>query len=65
MKMDEAKYLIWSVEHGRWWKFAACGYTPHRELAGRYTLEEATRICEDANRHIPKDDPPQECIVPA
>ena len=64
-------YLIWSNEHNGWWRPKQCGYTNHRELAGRYTLEEATEIVYFANKHIQwKHTPdekipvPKEAIVP-
>ena len=35
------KYLVWSIEHGKWWGWNHSGYTTKREKAGRYTLEDA------------------------
>lgn len=46
------KYLIWSREHQGWWRPQQCGYTNYMELAGRYTLEEATEILKNAHSHI-------------
>jgi hypothetical protein len=43
------KYLIWSIEHGAWWKANGMGYTQSRSEAGRYQLGEAEQICADAN----------------
>ena len=43
------KYLIWSNEHNSWWMPNSSGYTQRSEYAGRYTLEEAIKICNGAN----------------
>ena len=43
------EYLIWSNEHNAWWCPNSRGYTQFIELAGIYTIEEATKICNDAN----------------
>ena len=40
-----AKYLIWSHEHGAWWRPNSAGYTLYLGEAGRYEREEAIRIC--------------------
>lgn len=42
-------YLIWSEEHGAWWKHGGCGYTDRIALAGRYPKEQADRIVDGAN----------------
>lgn len=59
-------YFIWSIEHNSWWGPCSCGYTTNREKAGKYTLEEATAICKDANhtRTNYRDLHPNEAIVP-
>jgi hypothetical protein len=44
-------YLIWSIEHCAWWKPGKWGYTTATHAAGRFTYEEAKRICDEANRH--------------
>lgn len=69
--MEDRKYLIWSNEHNAWWRPGRCGYTDHRSLAGRYTLEEAIEIVDRANefiewKHFPNDPipVPNEAIVP-
>jgi hypothetical protein len=46
-----AKWLIWSDEHGAWWRPLKRGYTRNLDEAGRYSFEEATEICENANRY--------------
>ena len=57
-------YLIWSNEHSAWWMPNSRGYTASRATAGRYSLEEATRICLGANTHQSDRRVPDECIVP-
>ena len=44
-------YLIWSFEHGGWWRAGAMGYTPDAERAGVFTLDQARQIVGDANRY--------------
>ena len=39
-----AEYLIWSNQHGMWWRAARKGYTPELADAGRYSREEAIEI---------------------
>lgn len=48
IKKDPA-WLIWSNEHGLWWKPNQRGYTQRVEEAGLYTLDEAIKICTEAN----------------
>lgn len=67
----ERRYLIWSLEHKGWWRSDHRGYTSYRELAGKYSLAEATEIVDAANRHIiwshhpdAKTPEPYEAIVP-
>ncbi len=45
--MDD--YLIWSEEHGAWWRPYARGYTVSIVAAGRYSAERAAQIVRDAN----------------
>jgi hypothetical protein len=47
--MNTDLYLIWSNEHNAWWGPGRMGYVIEPSLAGRYTLKEATQICENAN----------------
>jgi hypothetical protein len=42
------KYLIWSSEHRAWWGPGRMGYVRRVENAGRYSHEEAMRICTEA-----------------
>lgn len=43
------QYLVWSEEHGRWWRPAAQGYTSSIAEAGIYSKQQADMICRDAN----------------
>lgn len=58
------KWLIYSFEHRAWWAKDRCGYVDKRENAGRYTLEEAIRICNTANIHGRLVNRPEEAMVP-
>ena len=41
-------YLVWSNEHRCWWGPERRGYRAEIEHAGRYTREEAIKICRGA-----------------
>jgi hypothetical protein len=41
-------YLVWSNEHGGWWKAGGWGYDPGLKSAGRFTRAQAIKICRDA-----------------
>jgi hypothetical protein len=41
-------FLIWSNEHGMWWRDNESGYTQHIDEAGRYDRADADRIVADA-----------------
>jgi hypothetical protein len=43
------QFLIWSEEHRAWWRPMSRGYTDSIRDAGRYSEEQAKRICKDAN----------------
>lgn len=43
------EYLIWSEEHGAWWRPARAGYTTSMAKAGRYTHKDALAIVDNAN----------------
>jgi hypothetical protein len=45
-------YLIWSEEHGAWWRPRGGGYTCSLVRAGRYTKAQADAIVSDANKVI-------------
>lgn len=42
-------YLIWSNEHNAWWRPNSQGYTHQIESAGRYSLQEAVSVSNQAN----------------
>lgn len=46
-KMAGKEVVIWSGEHGAWWKPASKGYTLNVEDAGKYLFEDAYgRTCQ-------------------
>lgn len=51
--MEKDLVLIYSLEHGQYWRANSCGYTSDRETAGRYTRDEAKAICKVANNSVP------------
>jgi hypothetical protein len=58
------KWLIWSHEHGRWWRANMKGYTRLRSEAGRYGFTEAMTIVEAANDALEPGDDPRETMCP-
>lgn len=58
------KYLIWSNEHNAWWARNHNGYVESRNQAGRYSFEEAEKICLQANIAKRDGDRPDEAMVP-
>jgi hypothetical protein len=44
-----AEYMIWSNEHGAWWRPNERGYTTLLHEAGSYTFEEMRKIVDKAN----------------
>lgn len=48
----EPKYLVWSEEHGAWWKASRWGYTHFITEAGRFTKSQADQIVLDGNKEI-------------
>jgi hypothetical protein len=55
------KWLIWSIEHGMWWKAGQWGYTKKRSEAGRYSFDEACGIVYSSNKY--KRDIPDEAMI--
>lgn len=45
----DPKFLIWSEEHGAWWRMGRWGYTTQIREAGQYPKAEADQIVRDAN----------------
>lgn len=50
--MSTRVFLVWSEEHGAWWRPGHMGYTQSIREAGRYSLQEAADICAKANRYV-------------
>lgn len=46
--MADDVYLIWSNEHRGWWKPGGYGYARGIGYAGRFSRDNALRICRDA-----------------
>lgn len=61
---DDPPVLIWSNEHGSWWKENEAGYTASIDEAGVYTLSQAKEICNAANRNMTGPCCPHETICP-
>lgn len=55
-------WLIWSIEHGKWWAPNQNGYTKDRAHAGRYTYDEALEIVTSANER--NQTTPDEAMCP-
>jgi hypothetical protein len=47
--MTDGTHLVWSHEHGAWWRPARWGYTTDPREAGHYPEAAAREICENAN----------------
>ncbi len=60
---NETKFLIWSIEHGAWWRPNEAGYTLSRRDAGQYDFNKAVEICRGANRFTKNT--PHEAMIPA
>lgn len=57
------RWLIWNHERRMWWKRSKFGYTSEVNLAGRFTLHEATELTKDGNIHLYTKDKPEDSIV--
>jgi hypothetical protein len=51
MTEDDPLFLVWSEEHGAWWKSHGNGYTRSVLEAGRYSFADAMKIVGDGNRY--------------
>lgn len=47
--MENTKWIIWSIEHGAWWRPESRGYCVELAGAGVYSYEEAVKIVTGAN----------------
>lgn len=63
LKEPPSAYLIWSNEHRLWWRPQSAGYTASLETAGRYSREEAVKICRNARGGWKPGEPPPEVPV--
>lgn len=45
---ESSEYVVWSNEHSAWWGPDHRGYYSHLSAAGRYSRDEALRICVSA-----------------
>jgi hypothetical protein len=46
--MAPVDYVVWSNEHSAWWGPKHSGYYTHLGSAGRYSRDDAIRICRGA-----------------
>lgn len=60
-------WLIWSNEHGAYWRAGRAGYTKDVAEAGRYSTKAAQAICREAGQHVGEELPaiPNEILVPS
>ena len=58
------EFLIWSIEHGAWWRPGGMGYTRRLDEAGRYSSTEAEAIVRRANGPHLKPGEANECAIP-
>lgn len=56
-------WLIWSNEHGAWWRPNSAGYTTFLGGAGRYSEQEAIDICRTARNGFTVEGVPTEIPV--
>lgn len=61
--MTELQVLIWSNEHGAWWRAAGRGYTADINEAGRYSPDGAASALAGAVPDGPYDGWPNEVLV--
>ena len=59
----ERDYVIWSHEHGCWWRPNRAGYTRDARSAGRYTRDEALSISFRGRNGWEPGDLPDEIAV--
>jgi hypothetical protein len=57
------RYLIWSNQHGAWWKTNGFGYTLDIGEAGRFSREQAEEDVESAGSYGPIEGLPDEVMV--
>lgn len=62
--MEGIEWIVWSKEHGGWWKPGRNGYTRSRAEAGRYSFAAAVDICLSANHALSDYEGPEETMEP-
>lgn len=60
---ESKEWLVWSNEHNAFWRPDCSGYTRHYSSAGRYTIENAIRICANARSPIKDGERPNETMI--
>ncbi len=61
IKIEETKWIIWSIEHGAWWAPDRRGYVKDKSRAGKYFYKDALEIVKGAN--INNLDVPNEAMI--
>lgn len=61
---EMAEYVVWSNEHKCWWGANRAGYVSRLEEAGRYTRDEALKICVNARGGRQFNSNPSEVPLP-
>lgn len=61
----EPMWLVWSVYYDAWWGPGGCGYFSNLLRAGRYTREDAERVCANGgSKGFSATGQPSEVMVP-
>lgn len=55
--MPKTKWIIWSIEHGCWWRANSQGYCAELKGAGVYSYERALEIVKGANYSLTLEKP--------
>jgi len=63
MSDKERIWLVWSEEHGSWWRPGCHGYTRTIRDAGRYSYHAAKEICDGANAFQSRGERPNEVMT--
>lgn len=65
---DQDLWVLWSNDHGAFWRENACGYTQDVSKAGRFSREFAEAVvasdCKRSSSTLPRD-VPAEVMLPA
>jgi hypothetical protein len=60
---EEKNYVVWSNEHRSWWGPNNAGYCTRLDAAGRYSRDEALKICIGARGGRRYNDNPTEVPI--